>query len=242
MLSRNEVKYIQSLGHKKNRDAEGCFVAEGVKIVGELIQAGFVTKKIYALPDWAAANKNIDNMIEVDEAGLKRVSNLETPNKVVAVVEKKKLPKNPVFENKITLVLDGIQDPGNLGTIIRTADWFGIESIIASFDTADVYNAKVVQSTMGSIARVNVIYTDLHKFLSASKMPVYGAMLNGEDISAIKKMNECFVVIGNEGKGIREDIQFFIQKKISIPKIGDAESLNAAVAAGIVLYCLRCKV
>lgn len=242
MLSRNEVKYIQSLGHKKKRDNEGCFVAEGVKVVDELIQSGFKIRKIYALKDWAVDNSNIKDVIEIDDAGLKRISNFETPNKVVAVFEKKKLFPNPDFNNKITLVLDGIQDPGNLGTIIRTADWFGIENIIASPDTADIYNTKVVQSTMGSIGRVNMIYADLGEFLSYCKIPVYGAMLDGEAISAIKKTEECFVIIGNEGKGIRENIQPYIQKKIAVPKIGNAESLNAAVAAGIVLYSLRCKV
>ncbi|SFP94830.1 TrmH family RNA methyltransferase [Parafilimonas terrae] len=242
MLSRNEAKYIQSLGHKKNRDNEGCFVAEGVKVVDELIQSGFAIRKIYALKKWAADNSDIKDVIEVDEAGLKRISNFETPNKVIAVFEKKKLRQSPDFNNKITLVLDGIQDPGNLGTIIRTADWFGIENIIASPDTADIYNAKVVQSTMGSIARVNMIYTDLDGFLYSNKIPVYGAMLDGEAVSAIKKTEECFVIIGNEGKGIRENIQPYIQKKISIPKIGNAESLNAAVATGIILYSLKIKI
>jgi TrmH family RNA methyltransferase len=239
MLNRNEAKYIQSLGHKKNRDMEGCFVAEGVKVVGELIQAGFTARKIYALKDWADANGNIRDVAEVDEAGLKRISNFETPNKVVAVFEKKKTLANPVFDNKISLMLDGIQDPGNLGTIIRTADWFGIENIVASPDTADIYNSKVVQSTMGSIARVNMIYTELEEFLSSNKIPVYGAMLDGEAIRNIKDIYECFVVIGNEGKGIRQNIQSYIQKKISIPKIGNAESLNAAVATGIILYTLK---
>ncbi|MGN6353856.1 MAG: TrmH family RNA methyltransferase [Parafilimonas sp.] len=242
MLSRNEAKYIQSLGHKKNRDNEGCFVAEGVKVVDELIQAGFTIRKIYALKSWAVDNGNIKDVTEVDNADLKRISNFETPNKVVAVFEKKKLSPHPGFNNKITLVLDGIQDPGNLGTIIRTADWFGIENIIVSPDTADIYNAKVVQSTMGSIARVNIIYTDLDEFLLSNKIPVYGAMLDGEPVSAIQKTGECLVIIGNEGKGIRENIQPYIQKKISIPKIGNAESLNAAVAAGIILYSLKTKI
>ncbi len=239
MLSRNEVKYIQSLGHKKTRDEAGCFVAEGVKVVDELMQSGFTIKKIYAVKNWIETNNYLNDVTEVNETELKRISNFETPNKVVAVLEKKKLPQIPDAKNKLTLVLDGIQDPGNLGTIIRTADWFGIENIIASTDTADVFNTKVVQSTMGSIARVNVFYTDLNTFLSENKIAVFGAMLNGEDISTVKKTNEGLVLIGNEGKGIREDIQPFIQKRISIIKIGEAESLNAAVATGIILFSLR---
>ena len=242
MLSRNEVKYIQSLSHKKNRDEAGCFIAEGVKIIGELMQAGFTMKKIYATKDWIETNKPLINVTEVNDADLKRISNFETPNKVVAIVEKKNLPQTPELKNKLTLVLDGIQDPGNLGTIIRTADWFGIENIIASADTADVFNAKVVQSTMGSIARVNIFYTDLKAFLSENKIVVYGAMLNGENILTMKKPNEGLLLIGNEGKGIREDIQPFIQQKITIPQTGKAESLNAAVATGILLFCLKLKV
>jgi len=239
MLSRNEVKYIQSLYHKKNRDAEGLFIAEGVKITDELIKANFNIKKIYALGDWIDAHPEIKNVTEVSEAELKKVSNFETPNKVFAVVTQKRSAQVPDLRNKITLVLDGIQDPGNLGTIIRTADWFGIENIIASNDTADVYNPKVVQSTMGSIVRINIFYADLKVFLSANKIIVYGAVLNGDNITAIQKVKECFLLIGNEGKGIRKDIEPFIQKRISIPGSGNAESLNAAVATGIILAMLK---
>src|SRR6478735_255200 len=166
MLSRNEVKYIQSLRQKKNRDEERLFVAEGVKIVSELLQAGFGVKKTYAIKDWIDQNTNVKNAILINDDELKKISNFETPNKVLAIVHQKKQYAIPDLKNKITLVLDGIQDPGNLGTIIRTADWFGVRNIIASNDTADVYNAKVVQATMGSIARINIFYTDLTSFLS----------------------------------------------------------------------------
>ncbi len=239
MISRNEVKYIQSLRHKKNRDEEDLFIAEGVKLISELIAADFNLKKIYAVKDWIDANAQIKNIVEIDENELKRISNFETPNKVLALVQKKKLVQIPDLKNKITLMLDGIQDPGNLGTIIRTADWFGIENIIASTDTADVYNAKVVQATMGSIARVNIFYTDLSSFLSTNKIMVIGAVLDGKNISDLKKINECILIIGNESKGIRSDVAPFIQQKISIPKKGNAESLNAAVAAGIILFCFK---
>jgi len=238
MLSRNEVKYIQSLRHKKNRDEDDLFIAEGVKIVDELISADFVIKNIYAVKDWIEKNSTVENVIEVSGDELKRISNFETPNKVLAVVGRNKSTQIPDLENKITLLLDGIQDPGNLGTIIRTADWFGVENIIASPDTADMYNPKVVQATMGSIARINIFYTDLNAFLSTNTITVCAAVLDGENISAIDKINECILVIGNESKGVRESIQPYIQKKISIQKNGKAESLNAAVAAGIILFKL----
>lgn len=238
MLSRNEVKYIQSLYFKKNRNAEGLFIAEGIKIVSELIHAGFNIKRIYAVRDWIEMNSAVENVTEISDDELKKISNLETPNKVVAVVYQKDLNKVPDLRNKITLILDGIQDPGNLGTIIRTADWFGIENIIASTDTASIYNPKVVQATMGSIARVDVLYTELKTFLAGNKIIVYGAALNAENISMFDKTSECLLIIGNESKGIRSDVESFIQRRISIPKTGGAESLNAAVATGIILWKL----
>jgi TrmH family RNA methyltransferase len=248
MLSRNEVKYIQSLYHKKNRDADGVFIAEGVKIINEILHSDFKIKKIYALKDWINENNKEENVIEVTEDELKKISGFETPNKVLAIVLKKPSDKIPDLKNNITLVLDGIQDPGNMGTIIRTANWFGIKNIIASNDTADVYNDKVIKSSMGSFISVNIFYTELKQFLSEipaasqeEKIPVYGTALDGENINTLPETSECLLIIGNEGKGIRDGIYPFIQKKISIPKFGDAESLNAAVATGIVLACLRLK-
>jgi len=235
MLSRNEIKYIQTLFHKKNRDQEGLFIAEGVKIADELINSGFSIQKIYAIKDWADKHAGADNITVVTEDELKRISNLETPNQVVAVIRKKDTSAVPDLHNKITLLLDGIQDPGNLGTIIRTADWFGVENILASPDTADVYNSKVVQSTMGSIARVNVFYTDLQAFLSKNTITVCGAMLDGENIVTFKPVKEYLLVIGNESKGIRKEWLSMATEKITIPRIGAAESLNAAVATGIIL-------
>src|SRR5881227_64467 len=160
MISKNEVKYIQSLSHKKNRDAEGVFIAETPKLVNELLQSSVRIKKIYATRDWQPqTNTNIAIEV-VDEAMLHRISQLETPNKVVAVAEKKVMTALQLG-SYFTLVLDGIQDPGNIGTIIRIADWFGVTQIIAAKDTADCYNLKAVQSSMGSITRVNVWYTEL---------------------------------------------------------------------------------
>ena len=235
MISKNEIKYIQTLFHKKTRDTEGLFIAEGVKLVNELIESDFAVKKIYATEGWAALHAHLNTVQIVQGYQLEKISNLANPNQVLAVVEQKKILKEPSLTGTITLVLDGIQDPGNLGTIIRIADWFGIKQIIASTDTADMYNPKVVQSTMGSIIRINVWYKDLPSFLSNCSVPVYGALLNGSNLYYIEKINEAVLVIGNESKGIREQILPFIKHPVTIPKIGGAESLNAAVATGIIL-------
>jgi TrmH family RNA methyltransferase len=239
MLSRNEVKYIQSLYHKKNRNTEEVFIAEGTKLLHEILHSGFKIKKIYALKEWLTENSNIKNAVEINEDDLKKISGLETPNKVLALVYKKEPNQIPDLKNQITLVLDGIQDPGNFGTIIRTANWFGVKNIIASTDTANMYNPKVIQASMGSFTGVNIFYTDLKSFFEANKILVCGAVLDGENISTLKKINECLIIIGNEGKGIRAEIYPFLQKKMSIPKFGSAESLNAAVATGIILWKLK---
>jgi TrmH family RNA methyltransferase len=234
MISNNEVKYIQSLSHKKNRDAEGVFIAETPKLVKELLQSNVMIRKVYATKDWEPARKDI-NAVEIDEIALKRISQLETPNKVFLIAEKKKLPLLQL-DNRFTLVLDGIQDPGNLGTIIRIADWFGIYQILASKDTADCYNPKAVQSSMGSIGRVNIWYNELAPVLGDTSVPVYGALLHGRSVYKMEHTpQEGVLIIGNESKGIREPLLSLIQHPVTIPRIGGAESLNAAVATGILL-------
>ena len=234
MISKNELKYIQSLYHKKVREETGLFIAEGVKLVNELLHSNFVVKKIYAVKEWkATAGFDAINIIEQFE--LEKISNLSTPNQVLALVEQKKLSQEPVQKNNLILVLDGIQDPRNLGTIIRIADWFGINQIVASEYTADIYNPKVVQSTMGSVIRVNVWYKNVQQWLKASTTPVYGALLNGVNIYETPKISEGILVIGNESKGIRSNILPLIQHAITIPAKGNAESLNAAVATGVIL-------
>ena len=236
MLSRNEAKYIQSLYHKKNRDAEEMFVAEGVKLVGELLRSDLKIHKIYALQKWIDHNPRVKNAVAVTETELKRISAFDTPNEVIAVARKKAEHRIPDLKGKITLLLDGIQDPGNMGTIIRTADWFGIQNIIAANDSADVYNPKVIQASMGSFLHVNIFYRDLKIFLSENTIPVYGTVLNGEDISTLGRPDECLLIIGNESKGIRPEIIGFVKKKVTIQRVGAAESLNAAIAAGIILW------
>jgi TrmH family RNA methyltransferase len=172
---------------------------------------------------------------EVGEAELERLSALATPNQVLAVFEKPVFPP-PDFNKRITLVLDGIQDPGNLGTLVRIADWFGLAAVVCSADSVDVFNAKAIQSTMGSVGRMPVLYTDPVAVVSGySGMPVYAAVLGGRDLYGIRRMDRGFVVIGNESKGIRPGLLELATERVTIPGAGQAESLNAAVAGGIVL-------
>ena len=236
MLSKIEIKYIQSLYHKKQRQQEGLFIAEGPKLLTELLLSDYRVQKIYAVEDWVQNNPLLTQKIKVvDEVELQRISNLQTANQVVAIVQQKILIQTPIFTNKICLLLDGIQDPGNFGTIIRIADWFGITQVICSHDTVELYNPKVVQSTMGSFIRLNVFYEDLTTILSKVSVPIFGAFLVGTSIYEITKPNEAILVIGSEGNGISEAVLPFITNKITIPKIGGAESLNAAVATGIIV-------
>ncbi len=243
MLSKRIAKYIQSLSHKKLRDAYGQFIAETPKIVVELLSnRGFRCEILCADKSWISENKIVlkrilaANIYEVDETDLQRISQLKTPNKVVAVFEKKAENKSPDIQNKLSLMLDDINDPGNLGTIIRIADWFGIENIICSENCADCYNPKVVQATMGSLARVNIVYTSLPAFLQLNKnVDIYATALSGISLPEIEKINEGIILIGNESRGISEELLQAATQKITIPKYGNAESLNAAVATGIIL-------
>ncbi len=236
MLSRNEVKYIQSLCHKKQRQQEGVFIAEGPKIIKEILLSDYRIIKIYAIQAEAEHySTSHSNVVAITENELKNISVLQTPNKVLALVEQKKEEEQIDLHNQWTLMLDDIQDPGNFGTIIRIADWFGIKNIICSNGTADLYNPKVIQSTMGSFTHVNIFYKDLKSFLQNNVIAVYGAVLNGTNIFSVNKNKEGIVLIGNEGKGINKELQQFINQPVTIPKIGNAESLNAAIATGIII-------
>ncbi len=238
---KSKIKYIQSLSQKKLRETEGLFVAEGPKVIEEILEAQNVAlKEIFATSRWIAQNpqwtKRLPtNVIEVTDDELNRISFLQTPNLVLGVF------KNPVFppidlSDKVSLMLDTIQDPGNLGTIIRCADWFGVNQIVCSRDCVDVFNPKVVQSTMGSICRVQVMYADLVSTINAnSNVPLYAAALDGADISLQPAIREGIILIGNESKGIRPELLSMTSHHITIPRKGKAESLNAAVATGIIL-------
>ena len=206
----------------------------------------FICKEFFALNNWLQEHSQEllllkDTLVTtVEDYELQKISSLATAHAVVAVFEKRK----PVYKIetalKITVVLDTIQDPGNLGTIIRIADWFGIENIVCSVGCADMYNAKVVQSTMGSLGRVNVIYTDLITWLDENKkIKIYSASLEGKDVKAIEKLKEGILIIGNEAIGVSDGVMKLVNEKINIPRIGEAESLNAAVATGIILSHIK---
>ena len=248
MLSHSKIKYVQGLQQKKFRRQHGVFVAEGEKIVSELWGSQFVVEGVYALPGWLEAHRQeiqqgVD-VYEVSEKDLERISGLKSPNQVLAVV---RMPVGGTnlrfFPAGLSLVLDQVQDPGNLGTIIRTADWFGIRRVICSPDTAEVFSPKVVQATMGSFLRVEVSYTPLVPFLESHSgtVTVYGAFLEGEDIFGVNPQANALLVIGNESKGISADVALHVQKKVRIhggrqsSKADAAESLNASVAAGILM-------
>lgn len=237
MLNKKEIKDIQSLSHKKFRDELNWFIAEGPKIVGELIQLlPEQIEKVYAVKEWIQANQSSTqrlNITEVSNGDLVRLSHLQTPNQVIAVI--KKLTSKRPDASSFAIYLDTIQDPGNFGTIVRIADWFGIKTIVCTPGCADLYNPKVVQSTMASIARVNVYYDEKRDWLVQQKVPVYAATLNGVSLYEHSKIIQGILIIGNESKGISDDVLQYSTTQITIPKKGQAESLNAAVATGIIL-------
>lgn len=240
MITKNQVKYIQSLGQKKSRDEESCFIAEGPKLVAELLNAGNCkVVQIYALKEWIDMHSNANDhteVIEITHGELEKISQQTTPNQVLAVIKKIQWKNDPEIIGALSLALDAIQDPGNMGTIIRLADWFGIKSIFCSSDCVDVYNPKVVQASMGSISRVRVEYKDILSLLKENKeICIYAAVLNGRDVTKMEKVNEGIIVIGNESKGINEEILKLANVQITIPGKGKAESLNAGVATGIIL-------
>lgn len=210
------------------------FIAEGPKLVEELLASSFRIQRIYATENWIAPASVQGEIRRVTEDELQRLSALQTANQVLAVVEQQE-PSDPVLKGRLSLVLDGIQDPGNLGTIIRIADWFGITQIFAGEQSADLYNPKVIQSTMGSFVRVNVYYTDIVGILENAGLPVFGALLNGENVFEKGRIEEGLLVIGNESRGISEAVKQLVDHPLTIPRYGGAESLNAAVATGIIL-------
>ncbi len=240
MLTKNHSKLIQSLKHKKFRNLHKLFVVEGIKSVKEVLKSTIQVEKVFCLEEYKDEfSGNFERYI-ISENELKKISNFKTPQSVLALC---RISKSDflVKENDLVLALDGINDPGNLGTIIRLADWFGISKIICSNNTVDVYNPKVIQATMGSFTCVEIHYIDLAAFLESYSQPVLGAFLEGQNIYQTKLPSKGLIVMGNEAKGISEEIEKRITQKITIPKIGKetTESLNVAVATSIVLSELR---
>ena len=245
MLNKATVKYIQSLQHKKFRDADRLFVAEGHKVVTELLQnRHFTCRHIYALTSWidqldpALLSEYQPVMVMVSDIELEKLAAYTTANQVVAVFEQRPRTDFSLKEGWV-LMLDDIQDPGNFGTIIRTADWFGVPQVICSPHTVDQYNPKVVQSTMASLGRVDIQYTDLTAYLpTITDRPVLAATLSGKPLDSFPSTSSGILIIGNESKGISNDCLQRATDTIRIPRIGKAESLNAAVATGILLHAL----
>lgn len=244
-LSKNQIKSITSLHLKKHREESGQFIVEGEKITIELLsQQRYKIIGIYALEKWIEKNKAL--IISANfpyytcsSNDMERISILKNASEVITILEIQN-QKKPIVENKQNLILENIQDPGNLGTIIRTADWFGIENIFCSKDTVELYNPKVIQATMGSFLRVNVYYTDLENIMSEYvSITKYTAVLNGQNAFEISFPDEMFLLIGNEGKGLSTKILSYPHVAVSIPKFGQAESLNAAVATAILLSKLK---
>ena len=240
MLSKSQINLLKSLQQKKFRREHGLFIVEGHKSITEFINSAYTVEAVYHTPSFDSKVLKLSqkiNYCEISVTELEKVSSLKTPQDALALI---KIPKWPVLQyeqlkGKFSLVLDGIQDPGNMGTIIRIADWFGIDHIICSDDTVDAYNPKVVQACMGSLARVKVHYTSLTEFLPEIKLPTFGALLDGANIYDTDFGKEGLIVMGNEGNGLRPEVQKLVNKAITIPRIGKAESLNVAIAAA--LFC-----
>jgi TrmH family RNA methyltransferase len=249
MLSKNEIKFIKSLDKKRERDECQLFVAEGSKLVIDIIRSGGDVNQIYATKGWTNSNqKTVSDLklepIEISDSEMDRITSLSSPSPILAIFKQQTNSIEENFESNSILILDDIRDPGNLGTIIRTADWFGIKQIICSPETTDCYNPKVIQSTMGSIMRVKIQYTELENFIKNHKgqFTYYGTFMNGVTITGISYNKRSAFIIGNEAHGISESIEKIIDQKIAIPaaQIADGvdgpESLNAAISTSIVLY------
>lgn len=233
MITANQKKFVKSLAQKKFRTEHNCFVVEGVKLVDELLQSDFEVISLYAISDWIEKNPSVE-ATQVSSKDLAIMSSFKTANEVLAVVKQQK-HYTIDYSDHLTIALDNLQDPGNLGTIIRTADWFGIKTIVCSADTVDVYNPKVIQATMGSLFRVNVLYVSLLEFFKENgSLSVYGALLDGENVyqKTLTKKGSV-LLMGNESKGISDSLLPFVTDKILIPKIGEAESLNVSTATAI---------
>jgi len=233
-LSKNQLSLITSLQQKKHRIKHNSFIAEGAKVVSELLNSNFELDRLYCVSD--QSYKNIEKVTKISEIELKKISTLKTPNNVVAIF---KIPSpNVTYKKGCILALDNINDPGNMGTIIRLCDWFGVDQIICSTNTVDCYNSKVVQASMGSLTRVSIIYTDLHIYLKNSSIQKFAAAMNGENIYKEELPKECILVMGNEANGISDSIAKLLTNALTIPRFGSlkqTESLNVATATAILL-------
>ena len=234
-LSKNHIKLITSLQQKKYRQKHKLFVAEGVKVVRELLHSSLQVSQLFVTDDFET-DVAFESVVTVTDKELRKISQLKTPNKVLGVF---KIPDfTEVSNGGLIIALDAINDPGNLGTIIRLCDWFGVSQLVCSLNTVDCYNQKVVQASMGSLTRVNIVYQDLIPFLQQSKSPSYIADMDGENVYNTSLPKEAILIMGNEANGVSEVVKNCIDAKIAIPRFGDVqetESLNVATATAILL-------
>ena len=241
MVSKNQIKWITSLQLKKYRLENQLFIAEGVKVIQELLQSNFVLEDLFATED-VFNSFSVNNKMVVTEAEMKKITALSSPSSCLAVFQ---MPKETrISEKGLIVALDDIRDPGNLGTIIRLCDWFGIEQMICSKETVDVFNPKVVQATMGSLARVNIQYLDIQEFISNSSLPIFGTFMDGNNIYSEDLPTDGIIIFGNEANGISAEIEKLVTNRIAIPRFGKlqkTESLNVATATAIILseFCRR---
>jgi len=240
-LSKNQLKLITSLQQKKYRTLNNLFIAEGTKVVNEFLNSNFELDHLFCVD--SLLFKNIENLTQISELELKKISSLKTPNNVLAIF---KIPeKSTLVNDGFIVALDGINDPGNLGTIIRLCDWFGVDQLICSSNTVDCYNSKVVQASMGSLTRVSIIYTNLETYLENSSLPKYASLMEGENVYKSELPKNAVLVMGNEANGISKTILNLLSKTISIPRFGEVqetESLNVATATAILLSEFKRKV
>lgn len=237
MISKSEIKLITSLQQKKYRNNHGLFIGEGKKLISDLISGGLKLHSLFSTEDVSEISENYETISQIE---LNKISALKNANGVLALFE---IPPNtPIKTEGLRVVLDSVRDPGNLGTMIRLCDWFGVSQLICSLDTVDCYNPKVVQATMGSLARVSVHYTDLKPFLMETNAPIYTAVMDGKNVYSEVLPKNALLVMGNEANGVSEDILQLSKYKITIPnfsKNNAAESLNVATATGILLSEFR---
>jgi TrmH family RNA methyltransferase len=238
-ISKSQLKIITSLSQKKYRQKHQLFIAEGIKVVNELLNSSFKIDTLFATDDFQT-DISSDKIIRISDKDLQKISNLKAPNKVFGLFV---IPdEKPLQKNGLTIVLDAINDPGNLGTIIRLCDWFGVSQLLCSAETVDCYNQKVVQASMGSLTRISIKYMDIEIYLKETKLPTFIADMDGENVYKSALPKEAILIMGNEANGVSDPIKALIKNKISIPRFGErqeTESLNVATATAILLSEFR---
>ena len=244
MLSKNQIKYINSLQQKKFRQEYQSFIVEGAKSVLELLRSDFEIESLFVTNDFYKENESLLEKQPlraeiVSQAELERIGSFSSNNAAVATVKTKPNQKLIAEDKEYVLMLDNIRDPGNLGTIIRVADWYGISKIVCSNETVDFYSPKVISSTMGSFTRVSIFYTNLVEFLTNNTSKVYGTFLDSENVHNIQFSESAYIVIGNEANGISAEVERLVTDKITIPRFGTAESLNAGIATAVICDNIR---